>query len=112
MKQLSLTNPRLSGLCLLMSWLLGAAGFLLGLTIEPMWFARFGSLVVLFALMGEFSLLKDELSRLYGRLSDSDDGLVHSMDFMPSRWQNKKSILLHLSIIAGTIIWGFGDLLL
>ena len=54
MKQLSLTNPRLSGLCLLMSWLLGAAGFLLGLAIEPMWFARFGSLVVLFALMGEF----------------------------------------------------------
>ena len=77
-----------------------------------MWFARFGSLVVLFALMGEFPLLKDELSRLYGRFSDSDDGLVHSMDFMPSRWQNKKSILLHLSIIAGTTIWGFGDLLL
>jgi hypothetical protein len=77
-----------------------------------MWFARFGSLVVLFALMGEFSLLKGELSRLYGRLSDSDDGLVHSKDFMPSRWHNKKSVFLHLTIIIGTIIWGFGDLLL
>jgi hypothetical protein len=112
MQQLSLINPRLPSLCLLMSWLLGAIGFLLGLAIEPMWFARFGSLVVLFALMGEFSLLKGELSRLYVRLSDSDDGLVHSKDFMPSRWHNKKSLLLHLTIIAGTIVWGFGDLLL
>ena len=56
--------------------------------------------------------MKSELSRLYERLSDSDDGLVHSKDFMPSRWHNKKSTLLHLTIIAGTIIWGFGDLLL
>ena len=94
-----------------MSWMPGADGFLPGLTVEPMWFARFGSLVVLFALMGEFSLLKGELSRLYGRLSDSDDGLVHSKDFTPSSWQNRKSILLHLTTIAATIIWGFGDLL-
>ena len=76
------------------------------------WFARFGSLVVLFALIGEFSLLKGELSRLYDRLGNSDDGLVHSKDFTPSRWHQKKSIMLHLAIVSGTIIWGFGDLVL
>ena len=112
MQPLSLTNPRLPGLCLLMSWLLGAIGFLLGLAIEPMWFARFGSLVVLFALIGEFSMMRGELTRLYDRLSDSDDGLVHSSDFTPSRWHNKKILLLHLTAIIGTFIWGFGDLVL
>ena len=113
MFQISLANPRLPGICLLLSWLVGGIGFLLGLAITPGWFSRFGSLVVLFALIGEFSLLRGELSRLYDRLSSSsDDGLVHSKDYTPSRWHNKKSILLHLTIISGTIIWGFGDLVL
>ena len=112
MLQLSLKNPRLPGLCLLTAWLTGALGFLLGVAISPDWFARFGSLVVLLALIGEFSLLKSELYHLYDRLGNSDDGLVHTKDFKPSRWHNKKSILLHLTIVCGTIIWGFGDLIL
>ena len=62
-----------------------------GLGISADWFARFGSLVVLFALIGEFSMMRGELTRLYNRLSDSDDGLVHSSDFTPSRWYNKKT---------------------
>ena len=112
MIRISMDNPRLPGIFLLISWLMGAIGFLLGLAITPGWFARFGSLVVLFSLIGEFSLLKGELSRLYDRLGNSDDGLVHSKDFTPSRWHAKKSILLHLSIVSGTVIWGFGDLAL
>ncbi|MCP4765397.1 MAG: hypothetical protein GY875_03925 [Gammaproteobacteria bacterium] len=112
MDLISLANPRLPSYCLLLSWLMSAIGFLLGMTITPAWFARFGSLVVLFALIGEFSMLRAELSRLYEKLSNSDDGLVHSKDFTPSRWHNKKSILLHLTIVSGTIIWGFGDLVL
>ena len=107
---ISLANPRLPSYCLLLSWLMAAIGILLGLSITPAWFARFGSLVVLLALIGEFSMLRAELTRLYDRLSNSDDGLVHSKDFTPSRWHNKKSILLHLTIVSGTIIWGFGDL--
>ena len=111
MHRLTLANPRLPGLCLLLAWFMGGLGFLLGLAVSPLWFARFGSLVVLFALIGEFSMMRGELSRLYDRLSDSDDGLVHSTDFTPSRWHNKKSLLLHVTAVVGTVVWGFGDLL-
>jgi len=40
-----------SGLLLLLAWLAGLVGLILGLVLEPLWFARFGSLVVLFSLM-------------------------------------------------------------
>ena len=73
-------------------------------------FARFGSLVVLVALIGEFSMLRAELRLLYDRLGTTDDEFVHARDFTPSRWQNKKALLLHLTVVAGTLIWGFGDL--
>ncbi len=95
-----------------MAWVLGLLGLVLGLFVSPNLFARFGSLIVLFALIGEFALLKGELSLLYLRLSDNGDGVVHSRDFTPSRWHNKKSFLVHVTIVAGTIIWGFGDLFL
>jgi len=111
-KTFSLKNPRLPTYCLLAAWVLGVVGLGLGLLVSPMMFARFGSLIVLFALIGEFALLKGELSRLYDSLSDDSDGLVHSKDFTPSRWHNKKGLLLHVTIVAGTIIWGFGDLFL
>ena len=109
---LSFSNPRLPSLSLLCAWFFGAVGLLIGLTIDPVWFGRFGSLIVLFAVIGEFSMLKGELYRLYQRLGSSPDGLVHSKDFTPSRWQEKKSVLLHLTVVIGTVIWGFGDLLL
>ena len=109
---LSPTNPRLPALALLCAWLCTCLGLILGLVFDAGWFGRFGSLVVLFALIGEFSLLKGELNLLYQRLGDSDDGLVHSKDFSPSRWHGKKSVMLHLTVVVGTVIWGFGDLLL
>jgi len=100
-----------SGLLLLLAWLAGLVGLILGLVLEPLWFARFGSLVVLFSLMSEYFLLHGELNTLYARLSkiDSDDDIP---DLSPSKWHNKKVWLSHLTIIIGTLIWGFGDLIL
>ena len=100
-----------SGLLLLLAWLAGLVGLILGVVLDPLWFARFGSLVVLFSLMSEYSLLHGELNILYARLSkiDSDDDIP---DLSPSKWHNKKVWLSHLTIIIGTLIWGFGDLLL
>ena len=111
-KTFSLKNPRVPTYCLLVAWIMGVVGLVLGLFISPIMFARFGSLIVLFALIGEFALLKGELTRLYDRLSDDSDGLIHSKDFTPSRWHHKKGFLLHVTIVAGTVIWGFGDLFL
>ena len=112
MKPITLDNPRVPVLCLLLSWSMGALGFVLGNLADPGWFARFGSLIVLFSAIGAFSLRRGELTRLYESLSKSEDGLVHTRDFTPSRWHDKKGMLLHLTIVAGTVIWGFGDLLL
>jgi len=98
MQAFSFEYPRLPALCLLLAWLMGIIGLALGLAFDGSWFGRFGSVIVLFALIGEFSLLKGELLRLYARLGSSGDGFVHTKDYSPSRWHNKKSISLHLTI--------------
>ena len=97
--------------CLLGAWALVVIGFMIGLFGHAHMFARFGSLVVLVALIGEFSMLRAELRLLYDRLSSDEGRFVHTRDFAPSRWNNKKLLLLHLTVVAGTLIWGFGDLL-
>ncbi|MDX1351456.1 MAG: hypothetical protein R3254_00490 [Thiomicrorhabdus sp.] len=100
-----------SGLLLLLSWLAGLVGLVLGLTLEPLWFARFGSVVVLFAVMSEYSLLHGELKILYDSL-EANVTIKEIDDITPSRWHQKKVHLTHITLITGTLIWGFGDLLL
>lgn len=100
-----------SGLLLLLAWGSGLVGLLLGLALEPLWFARLGSLMVLFSLMSEYLLLHNELNRLYASLEKVDDA-GDIPDLSPSKWHHKKVWLSHLTIILGTLIWGFGDLLL
>ena len=100
-----------SGLLLLLAWSAAVIGLLLGLVFEPLWFARFGSLGVLFAAMGEYSLLHGELHRLYERL-EKVDADMDMPDLTPSKWHLKKVWMSHLTLIFGTLIWGFGDLLL
>jgi hypothetical protein len=98
-------------LLLLLAWLSAFIGLILGVWLDPLWFARFGSLIVLFSVMSEYSLLHGELNRLYIRLEtvDADDDMP---DLTPSKWHNKKVWMSHVTIVAGTIIWGFGDLVL
>lgn len=100
-----------SGLLLLLSWIAGAVGLILGLTLEPMWFARFGSLVVLFAVMSEYTLLHNELRIIYDNL-ENHNSISKITNITPSRWHQKKMWLTHLTVILGTVIWGFGDLIL
>ncbi|MDG6778162.1 hypothetical protein QCB44_05530 [Thiomicrorhabdus sp. zzn3] len=100
-----------SGVLLVAAWVMGGIGLVNGLLLEPIWFARFGSLVVLFAVMSEYALLHGELDVLYRRLEK-----VHAEDDMPdltpSKWHRKKVWLTHVTVVAGTLIWGFGDLFL
>lgn len=101
---------RRNSLWLLLAWLMAVIGFALGIFLDGMWFARFGSLVVLFGVMSEYSLLHNELHVLYQRLDKigPDDPIP---DLSPSKWHHKKVWLSHLTVILGTVIWGFGDLL-
>ena len=98
-----------SGLLLILAWVAGLVGLLLGLALEPMWFARFGSLMVLFSLMSEYFLLHNELNRLYVSLEKVDDA-ANIADLSPSKWHHKKSMaispddyLRHLNLG----FWGF-----
>lgn len=100
-----------SGLLLLLSWIAGGIGLILGLFLEPMWFARFGSLIVLFAVMSEYTLLHNELRIIYDNL-ENNNSISKITDITPSRWHQKKMWLTHLTVILGTLIWGFGDLLI
>jgi hypothetical protein len=100
-----------SGLLLILAWAAGLIGFVMGVIFEPMWFARFGSLVVLFSLVGEYALLHNELDRLYVSLEKVEDS-GDIPDLSPSKWHHKKVWLSHLTVVFGTLIWGFGDLLL
>lgn len=96
---------------LIFSWMVGLIGLLLGLFVEPIWFARFGSLIVLLGAMSEYTLLHNELDVLYRRLDNLDVG-DDIPDLSPSKWYKKKVLWSHFTVILGTLIWGFGDLLL
>ena len=100
-----------TGLLLLLAWAAGLLGLVLGLVFDPLWFARFGSLVVLFSVMSEYSLLHGELHILYQRLEKvmAEDDMP---DLTPSKWHLKKVWISHVTIVIGTLIWGFGDLLI
>ncbi len=100
-----------SVLLLILAWISGVMGLVLGMFLEPLWFARFGSLIVLFAAMSEYSLLHGELNRLYIRL-EKVDADMDMPDLTPSKWHLKKVALSHITLVMGTLIWGFGDLLL
>lgn len=102
---------RKASLFLLLAWSFGGVGLITGWVLEPIWFARFGSVVVLFAVMSEYMLLHSELNVLYKRLEtvDAEDDMP---DLTPSKWHRKKVWLAHITVVIGTLIWGFGDLLL
>lgn len=100
-----------SGLLLVLSWLAGGIGLILGFFFDPMWFARFGSLVVLFAIMSEYTLIHNELKILYESL-EHHTSIEDITDITPSRWHHKKAWLTHITVVLGTLIWGFGDLIL
>ena len=86
---------------------MGAIGLLLGVFLAPHWFARSGSLMVLFGAAATYVLLQMEADTLYGKLASRED-----VGSGPSNWQKYKGWMAHSTVALGTVIWGFGDLLL
>ena len=100
--------------CILFSWVVGAIGLMLGVCVSPEWFGRFGSLIVLFAVMSEYALLQSELNNLYAALKGqgaaefgNDTGIP---DLSVSKWHRTQTLMSHSTIVVGTLIWGFGDI--
>lgn len=106
-------NPRFPISCLIISWLIGLSGYVLGAYSNPEYFGRVGSLVVLFGVISEYALLKAELGRLYNLLKGQGAATYGNLgipDLTPSPWQQKQALMSHITIVVGTVIWGFGDL--
>lgn len=102
-----------SAICLISSWVLGMAGLLLGIFLEPEYFARMGAVVVLMSVMSEYALIKAELGSLYKSLRGqgaAECGNTGILDLAPSLWHQRLALMSHITIIIGTVIWGFGDL--
>jgi hypothetical protein len=67
---------------------------------EPgVWFARSGAIVTVFALLNE-SQLTEEIGRLTNELRKHYLGILNGLRFVTL-----------LSAVAGTLVWGYGDLL-
>lgn len=96
----------LSSICIII-------GLILGIQWEPIWFARFGALVVLFAVMAEYSLVQIEMANIYKNV-EKYSGVWNDTpwDIKPSLKQTVTSRLAHTLVVFGTLIWGFGDWLL
>ena len=73
------------------------------------WFARSGSIMVLSAVIVEYRLFK-----LYMEEISSSIFIVSMKKPSPifiSDEQNNISIVAHIFVVCGTLIWGYGDLL-
>ncbi len=87
-------------------------GIFLGLHIEPIWFSRFGAMIVLLGVASEYNLLQKELSTLYSALKGqgaAECGNVGISDLSPQTAHLRLARLSHVIIVLGTFVWGFGD---
>ncbi len=101
-----------SFLSILLAWGFAFVGYFLGANYDPLWFARFGSVIVLFGVVAEFVLLQNQFSELYSSLKGRGAAVYGSSgipDLTPTKWKRFQSILAHFTVIIGTFIWGFGD---
>ncbi|MBW3197024.1 hypothetical protein [Marinobacter nauticus] len=99
--------------CLVVSWVIAIFGLGLGVVVDPDHFGRSGSLVVLFAVVSEYALLKAELQQLYNHLEGqgaAEAGNRGIPNLSPSLWHQKQALMSHITIVIGTFIWGFGDI--
>lgn len=88
---------------------------LISLYLEAIWgqalFSRSGSLMVLFAIMAEYNLLKvrngyhrDQL-KTYAAKKQVNFDHIH-----PSINHQYQETAAHITVVVGTIIWGYGDI--
>lgn len=101
---------------LITAW--GIAGFSIYIdkTTGSDWFGRSGSLIVLFAVMSEYLLLKAKNEHIYNLIVkgrwNAENSLRPTGVLAPDKTHLIKEKAAHVSVVLGTLIWGYGDLLL
>ena len=99
---------------LVLAWLFSIVGFCLEVSMGFKFFARSGSLMVLFAIVSEYKLLKQEQERIYNLLKGrgaAQAGEKGIPDLAPVPKYKNQVRVAHVTVIIGTFIWGFGDYL-
>lgn len=83
--------------------------FILGVNLNPEWFSRGGSIIVLFAIAAEYGLVITQSAEMEKRGKSPGTWDAPSLTFkMPAPF-SKLRMSAHLLAIIGTLIWGFGD---
>lgn len=75
------------------------------------WFARSGSVIVLFSVVVEYRIyghIYEDIQR--AQFQQSKINLSLPIKATPTKQKNRISVVTHVLIVFGTIIWGYGDL--
>lgn len=80
-------------------------------TNDPLWFSRSGSLVVLISVIIEYRNLT-----VQQKLNEIAQESTAYRNAEPEKWRvptSRKSfdLIVRLTIVVGTVVWGYGDLL-
>ena len=101
--------------CLATAWLVSAFSLYYGSINGFHWFARSGSLMVLFSIMAEYVLITEKQNYIYTFVTkgqmQTEQSLRPKGNFNPSKAHSIKEKFTHISVVIGTFIWGYGDLL-
>jgi len=108
---MSLTKPMA---CLVVAWAVIIVSSWAEIEFGGNWLARSGSLMVLLSVIANYTLLQDRDAYHSQKLRQHEEGdpTVDFSKIHPSRDHRYLETISQLSIVVGTVIWGYGDLVL
>jgi len=99
---------------MVISWLFGALSLYFSLKTGKDWFPRSGSIMCLFGAAGAFRLVNSHNKVLFLALKEhlitAERDLALGLE--PSKGYQCGSYFAYLTGIVGTLIWGYGDLMI
>jgi hypothetical protein len=96
------------------SWLLSALSLYFSLKTGKDWFPRSGSVMCLFGAAGAFRLINSHNKALFLALTEHVITAERelALGLAPSKHYQRGSYFAYLTGIVGTLIWGYGDLMI
>ena len=106
------TNTHKPVIFLIISWSLVIISLYLEALLGVALFSRSGSLMVLFAVIAKYNLLGERDKYHSEQLQKYSRGeQVNFIEIHPKKGHQYLETAAHITVIIGTIIWGYGDLL-
>lgn len=98
--------------CLILAWAVVIASLLAEMKFGGNWLSRSGSMMVLLSVMSNYILLQDRDTYHSEKLQEYESAgqVVDFSKIHPSRAHQYLEFMSQISVIIGTVIWGYGDL--